>query len=230
MLVLVVTEGVAIAVLALLVAGLLRNHADILRSLHDLGAGVEPGGDPRPVHASRVASLRPDEVAHDLTGIRLDGTAVAVSVVGVPRDSLLAFLSSGCMSCRPFWDALRFGATLPPRLRAVVVVQEEDSRQRLRELAGDDLDVVVSSAAWSAYGVPGSPHIVLVDGPTGRVVGEGTGQDLEQVLDLLAHAGEHRADGPSPPDPRDNADRIDKELAAFGIGPGHPSLQPQPER
>jgi hypothetical protein len=26
------------------------------------------------------------------------------------------------------------------------------------------------------------------------------------------------------PDPRDNAERIDRELAVAGIGPGHPSL------
>lgn len=222
MLELVAAEGVAIAVLALLVAGLLRSHAEILRSLHDLGAGVDPQNDERPVHASRVTALRPDEAAHDLTGTRLDGTAVAVSVVGAPRDSLLVFLSSGCLSCRPFWDALRSDSVLPPDLRAVVVVQDEDSRHRLRELAGDELDVVVSSAAWSEYAVPGSPHVVLVNGPTGRVVGEGTGHDLGQVLDLLAQAGEA--------DSRDNAQRIDRELAAVGIGAGHPSLHPSDDR
>jgi hypothetical protein len=36
---LVIAEAVAIALLGLLVAGLLRSHADILRALHDLGAG-----------------------------------------------------------------------------------------------------------------------------------------------------------------------------------------------
>jgi hypothetical protein len=99
----------------------------------------------------------------------------------------------------------------------VVVVQDEDSRSRLRELAGPDLDVVASSRAWSDYGVPGSPHIVHVHGPTGRVVGEGTGHSWEQVMDLLAQGNEVVPD-------RDNAVRIDHELAAVGIGPGHPSL------
>jgi hypothetical protein len=44
-LVLVVVEAVAIALLALLVAGLLRSHAEILRSLHELG--VDPTGTRR---------------------------------------------------------------------------------------------------------------------------------------------------------------------------------------
>src|ERR1700761_1533483 len=39
---LVIAEAVAIALLALLVAGLLRSHAEILRSLHELGAGRQP--------------------------------------------------------------------------------------------------------------------------------------------------------------------------------------------
>ncbi|NAZ88376.1 hypothetical protein GTR00_20125, partial [Kineococcus sp. T90] len=37
----VVALAVAVALLGLLVAGLLRSHAEILRSLHALGAGRE---------------------------------------------------------------------------------------------------------------------------------------------------------------------------------------------
>ena len=39
MVVLVVIEGVVLALLVLLVAGLLRSHAEILRTLHDAGIG-----------------------------------------------------------------------------------------------------------------------------------------------------------------------------------------------
>src|SRR5215212_5814831 len=42
MLVLVVIESVVLALLALLVAGLLRSHAEILRTFHDLGVGSDP--------------------------------------------------------------------------------------------------------------------------------------------------------------------------------------------
>ena len=43
MIALVVVSTFVVLVLGILVAGLLRSHADILRSLHQLGAGV---GDP----------------------------------------------------------------------------------------------------------------------------------------------------------------------------------------
>ncbi|MGH9063549.1 MAG: hypothetical protein ACRD0L_06195, partial [Acidimicrobiales bacterium] len=40
MVVLVVVEALAIGLLGVLVAGLLRSHAEILRALHRLGAGL----------------------------------------------------------------------------------------------------------------------------------------------------------------------------------------------
>ncbi|HEX3907753.1 MAG TPA: hypothetical protein VHW92_07460 [Mycobacteriales bacterium] len=226
MLALVIAEGVAVALLGLLVAGLLRSHAEILRALHDLGADLDPDGRAPVIPATRVASLRAEDIAHDIAGQRLDGSAAAVGVVGAPHDSVLAFLSSGCATCHPFWDSLRAGVSPVGDSRVVVVVQDEDNRSRLQQLAGADLDVVASSRAWADYGVPGSPHIVQVHGPTGRVVGEGTGQTWEQVMDLLSHGDDARRGSRQEPgtDDRDNATRIDAELAAAGIGPGHPSL------
>jgi hypothetical protein len=221
---LVIAEGFAIALLGLLVAGLLRSHAEILRALHDLGADLDPAGGDQVISGTRVASLRSEDTAHDISGHRLDGSAAAVGVVGAPHDSVLAFLSTGCTTCQPFWAALRDGASATGDTRVVVVVQDEDSVSKLRELAGPDLDVIASSRAWLDYGVPGSPHIVHVHGPTGRVVGEGTGHSWEQVMDLLAQGNEGTPD-------RDNAARIDHELAAVGIGPDHPSLHAHdPER
>lgn len=107
MLVLVVVEAVAIALLALLVAGLLRSHAEIIRSLHELG--VDPADPGRPVPHSpshghgdelRVAPGVPrprttDSVAAaDLAGTSPTGDAIAVGVAGAKHDTLLAFLSS----------------------------------------------------------------------------------------------------------------------------------------
>jgi hypothetical protein len=214
---LVIAEGVAVVLLGLLVAGLLRSHAEILRALHDLGADLDPAAGGQVIAGTRVTSLRSEDTAHDISGQRLDGSAAAVGVVGADHDSVLAFLSTGCTTCLPFWAALREGARAAGDTRVVVVVQDEDSRSKLRELAGPDLDVIASSRAWSDYGVPGSPHIVHVHGPTGRVVGEGTGHSWDQVMDLLAQSNEGTPD-------RDNATRIDHELAAVGIGPDHPSL------
>ncbi|MEX1008507.1 MAG: hypothetical protein WD271_11755 [Acidimicrobiia bacterium] len=51
MAVLVTLLGVVIALLGLLVAGLLRSHAEVLRALHDLGVDLDrqrTTGAPRP--------------------------------------------------------------------------------------------------------------------------------------------------------------------------------------
>ena len=237
MLALVIAEGVAILLLGLLVAGLLRSHAEILRSLHDLGAGTEPRTDGRGASPLPTPQLRdPGTTATDVAGVDLHGGAAAVAVAGTAHDTVLAFLSTGCSTCQPFWDALSRGDTgLPSTTRLLVVVQETESESRLRELAGPSLDVVASDAAWSAYDVPGSPHFVYVEGPTGRVVGEGTGPDWPAVRALMGQATadrQARRDGrPAVSDRewRDNPARIDSELLAAGIGPGHASLVGPPE-
>ena len=100
-------------------------------------------------------------------------------------------------------------------MRVVVVVKDasEESVTALRELAVPNITVVMSSAAWGDYRVPGSPYFVLVDGAAGRVRGEGTAATWEQVRRLLLQAIG---------DDRELA--IDRELLAHGIGPGDPSL------
>jgi len=40
--------------------------------------------------------------AADLAGVGLRDDAVTIPVVGVPHRTLLAFLSSGCLTCRGF--------------------------------------------------------------------------------------------------------------------------------
>ena len=66
MTVVVVVEAAVIAVLALLVMGLLRSHAEILKRLHELGAGLDasaptaaPAGGPRPGRAFQVMPQMP---------------------------------------------------------------------------------------------------------------------------------------------------------------------------
>jgi hypothetical protein len=238
MLALVIAEGVAVLLLGLLVAGLLRSHAEILRALHELGASVDPGdraaGTTAPLPTPQLRD--PGTAASDIAGRDLRGTAAAVAVTGTSHDTLLAFLSTGCSTCQPFWSALSAGAGLADGTRVLVVVQEEESESRLRELAGSTLDVIASNSAWHDYDVPGSPHFVYVEGRTGRVVGEGTGPDWPAVRQLIGQASADRAaraTGPvgDPTDPswRDNPGRIDGELLAAGIGPGHPSLIGPPE-
>jgi len=232
MLAVVIAEGVAILLLGLLVAGLLRSHAEILRALHDLGAGVDPdAGTTRTPRAASSSARVTGSPAHDIAGVSPAGEAVALAVHGTAHDTLLAFLSTGCDTCQPFWNALRDDLGLPG-VRALVVVVDEESESELVRLTPPGVEVIASTAAWSAYEVPGSPHFVYVDGPSGSVVGEGTGPDWPSVRALLTQANADRAtrSGPVPVEWRDNPTRIDSELLAAGISPGHPSLAAPPDR
>jgi hypothetical protein len=191
-----------------------------------MGEGLEetaPADAPAP--RGTAASGGP---AHDVTGRTLDGEAIEIGLVGAPTNTLLAFLSGTCYTCEPFWQALAEGVQVPGGARVVAVVQDGDSLSRLQRLAGPDLLVVASDQAWRDYQVPGSPHFVYVDGPSGRVAGEGTAATWEQISDLVAHANssDRTTSIDLLPPGRDNPERVDRELMAAGIGPGHPSLYP----
>lgn len=226
---LVALETAVVVLLVVLVAGLLRSHADILRALHSLGARVgdptaaAPAGAPLPAGAPGVADSRlsgpAGRRAAGLLGTTPDGETVGISVGG--GDILVAFLSSGCGTCAGFWQALadgRAGALLPARVVAVTRDPAEESRSALASLLppGGEVAVVMSSRAWDDYLVPGSPYFVYVDGE-GRVSGEGTARHWDQLLSLCMQA---RADA------GDREARADRELLAAGIHPGHPSLYP----
>jgi hypothetical protein len=249
---LVAAETAVLVVLAVLVTGLLRSHAEILRRLHELGAGLEPDDPDLERPAELPARFAVDgrvpapaarggfTPARDLSGAGIADDALAVRVTGVPHRTLLAFLSSSCLTCHAFWEALRDGDLgLPDDVRLVVVAKDaaEESPSRLAELAPRDVPVVCSSGAWRDYDVPGSPYFVLVDGVEGRVRGEGTGAAWPQVRALLAQAtGDEAFVSGAAPSRRGRAAvavaeasreaRIDRELREAGIGPQHPSLYP----
>jgi hypothetical protein len=220
-----VLESVVLVLLTVLVAGLLRSHAEILRRLHALGAGLDPDA-PTSELASMPVELRSRvsgsfATAADLDGAGLRDDALHVPVVGTRHRTLLAFLSSGCLTCQTFWTAFGEPARLdlPDDIRVVVVTKDasEESVSALRKLAPPNVSVVMSSAAWSDYSVPGSPYFALVDGGAGRVTGEGTGAHWDQVKNLLRQAADDASD-----DSREV--RIDRELLEHGIAPGDPSL------
>ncbi|MGH8860567.1 MAG: hypothetical protein ACRDVG_04915, partial [Jatrophihabitantaceae bacterium] len=169
---------------------------------------------------------------HDLAGQTLGGELVSTRVTGVEHDTVLLFLSSGCASCEVFWDELAQPPALPANTRLVIVTQGEEieSRAALASLVAPGLDVLMSGEAWREYEVPGSPHVVFVEGRTGRVRGEGTGQSWTQVVQLLARASGDPAllDGrPRAAKPARDAEveaEVDRELMAAGILPGDPRL------
>jgi hypothetical protein len=245
MLALVIVDTFCVVLLAVLVAGLLRSHADILRALHSLGAGVgDPNARPsRPLPADRpqpltigpaLAPNRHSTSVYDVAGVTPDGDALSVSATAGPGSALLVFLSSGCTTCSGIWRSLvpDAGPTLPAGLRVVVVTKgpELESPGEVRRLAPPGATVVMSSEAWSDYEVPGSPFFVLLDTASGRRMGEGVANHLSQVVQLVeraradgAGAGERdrtRLDGP------EREAENDRILTQAGVLPGDPSLYP----
>lgn len=258
MLAAVIVEGVAILLLGLLVLGLLRSHALILKALHELGAGLElereagtgattatTGGTPGPVpvelETGVVPATRHDSATgHDIVGTGLDDRARTVEVTAPGSRSLLAFLSSGCSVCQTFWEEFQGEVDVPggATLRVVTKGPEDESPSALKKLAGP-LEVVQSSRAWVDYDIPGSPYFVFVEG--GTVTGEGSATTWPQVRDLMAQGVAETAEarsaagrqGPGTlvggtPE-RDSIPRIDAELRDAGISPGHPSLYESPD-
>jgi hypothetical protein len=239
---LVIVSTFVVLVLGILVTGLLRSHADILRSLHELGAGV---GDPAaatpvaaPVTMVTPASSPALGVAPAIAGVTPTGDARAIAVDNNDDLTLLGFLSSGCTSCGAFWEALQDPGRLqlPDRTRVVIVTKGPD-REVPSEVGARTtgrVPVVMSTDAWVDYQVPGSPFFVLVDGATGDKVGQGVASHVSQLAELVRRAehdrgraggtrgrGEASLAGPA----REAA--ADEVLAAAGILPGDPSLYPR---
>jgi hypothetical protein len=247
MAVLVTLLAVVLALLGLLVAGLLRSHAEILRALHQLGVNLDPARDEdgvttavgAPVVRSADVPKRPSRSAVDVVGTTPEHDGVSIAVVGAKHLTLLAFLSSGCGSCLAFWDVFRDGGPLeiPGEARLVCVSKDaaEESVASIRRLMPREIPTVMSSAAWAAYDVPVAPFFVLVDGASGEVIGEGAANEWGQVQSLLHTAlddaglldrkgrlkagrvGKPRADV-------EREARADRDLLAAGIRPGDASL------
>jgi hypothetical protein len=244
MVALVMGLTVAVGLLGLLVVGLLRSHAEILRALHRLGVELDPSGSERnagpvPVNSPGVRPTpgRPrDSDLVDLTGVTPGGDALSLAVVGVDHDTLIAFLTSGCSTCRGFWDAFRRHAPeVPGGARIVVVTRgpEAESPGAIGALAGAT-PVVMSSDAWEHYDIPYAPYFVYVSGPAGKVVGEGVAAGWEEVKQLVSNAvadgttrprGSRRWRERSAADQRRD-DAVDRQLQAAGIEPGDPRLYP----
>lgn len=210
-------ETVLLVLLVVLVAALLRSHAEILRRLGpDDGRSAPAGVAGAPSEAPRRDENAP---APELSGATPTGDAVKLAFDGTP--TLLAFLSSGCTSCGGFWEALG-ERRLPAGLETVIVTHgpEREQPSKLRTLAPADVPVVMSSPAWEDYAVPGTPYFVLVR--EGAIRGEGVATTWHALASLLGDALEEERAAGGDADGRG----IDERLAAAGIGPGHPSLYP----
>ncbi len=246
MVALVVVVTFIVLLLGVLVAGLLRSHADILRSLHELGVGVgDPAGTSDSLSARSAVTGIPTwseastalRHAPTVAGVTANGDARAVAVDNTDGFTLLAFLSSGCATCADFWDTLQApnALDLPQGTRVAIVTKGTDRElpSEVARLTTGRVPVVMSTEAWLEYEVPGSPFFVLVDGASGSIVGQGVAPHVEQLLDLIRRAEKDRMrDRPRrrPSSRRNGPEReadADEVLQMAGIRPGDPSLYPQ---
>ncbi len=98
------------------------------------------------------------------------------------------------------------------------------------------MTVLMSSEAWTDYGIPVSPYFLLVDGPSGQIIGEGAASTWDSVSNLLDQAladsgmtrtgrstAKARARG------RVREADTDEALASAGIEPDDPRLYHEAE-
>lgn len=243
MAVLVVLETIALGLMAVLVAGLLRSHAEILRLLHHLGADYmgEAGSAPS------LAPMRHIGTASDLAGVTPFGDAVVVGLANADSSALLLFLSTGCEKCTRFLESIAAGAhrSLGSRVLVVTRSPDQESVGVLRGWQERGVEIVMSSAAWDDFRTPGAPYVVFCN--HGHIAGEGTAGSWGQIESLVAQAQSDidAATETERPSPRDAAlarareiarqaatdaereHRNDEELRSAGIEPGDPRLYPR---
>ena len=226
MTILAIVDTVLLVVALVYIVALLRSHADILRRL----AAVEEAGPRAPsgTAATGLPRVGDDELEapEPISGTTLAGDSVALSFGPGSPPTLLAFLTSGCTSCAPFWAGLRDAPDLAERVVVVTHDSDQESPTRVARLASAEAEIVMSSTAWQEYAVPASPHFVLTDG-RGGIRGRGAALDWSQLETMVGDARAD-ADAASPParTTQERAARSAQALAQAGIGPGHPSLFP----
>lgn len=227
MTILTIIDTALLALALLFIVALLRSHADILRRLSVLEAGGAGA-------SARAPGQSPDDIdlmpAIDIAGSTLNGDSVKLSLGPGSPQTLLAFLSSGCVSCGPLWEGMHDPSRVASLAERVVIVAHDASREspaRLRTLAPEGVDLILAGAAWKAYAVPASPHFVLTDG-AGGVAGRGSALSWQQLSAMMSTAREDAGEAAvfAAHTTGERAARADRALARAGIGPGHPSLYP----
>jgi hypothetical protein len=192
----VVIEGLVIILLAILVGGLLKSHAEILRQLHALGVSEDGAVTVGTAQTKPKTTGFEKAPSNELTGVDLQGATRSVSLEHGRGDTLLAFLSSGCLSCETFWKEFGGDFDLPtPNTRTVIVTKgpNSESPSRIRELAPERIPLLMSDEVWDTFRVPMTPYFMLVDGK-GLVIGEGAASSWRHLLGLLRQS---TADGAS---------------------------------
>ena len=223
---LILIEALVIVLLVVLVAGLLRSHAEILRQLHALGGG-EHQDTPVPIPRPRRNGLGASPLTN-LAGPTPDGGRAAVALSGSRGYTLLAFLSTTCTSCQPFWQGLTRDLNFSGA-RPIIVTKEapEESTSEVARFSAGRVTTLMSSGAWEAFKVPATPYFALVDNTNATVVGEGSALNWGRVGEMVSRAiSDHTR-----PLHRSTTARmadVDEELRNAGLEAGDPRLYQPP--
>jgi hypothetical protein len=99
----------------------------------------------------------------DIVGQDLSGSEIRLRLgPGFEGRRALVFLTSSCESCINIWQSAS-----PARDVAVVTPDRAtESARQLTRVAPPGLTLVMSSAAWFDYAVPGAPWLVIVESGT----------------------------------------------------------------
>lgn len=235
-----------LAVQTLFVVGVLGSHADLvqrLTTLENLSSDRTPEATlsmpdgvvamPPTTEQREVNTLRGTDV--DLRPTEVDLSSIAT------RYTLLAFVSTSCLSCLEIWrDVIEAGPDAAmieadedaATLFIVLKGREVENLGKARLLAKETLpSVLFSSQAWEEMDVPGSPYFALIDNRSQLVVGAGSASTWTQLRTLasdamleLSLAAQIDAGIASATGYRSLIAREDGELRQAGLLPGDPSL------
>jgi hypothetical protein len=128
----------------------------------------------------------PDVPSPDVT-VADDGTV----------DTLLAFLTTSCASCKPFWEMMAapgFSSSLGARLVVVTPSRSMEDERRARALVPDGAYLHMGSETWFEYSIATSASFVLVRSPRGgpepwqqacKVLGSTSATDPGELVELV---------------------------------------------
>ena len=222
----VVIEGVVIVLVLVLIAGLLKSHAEILHRLDRLGARSDESTMAQRLRTTGLGNAP----ANEIIGTDQTGSTVSVSLNHGRGETLLCFLSTGCASCRVFWEELATDVDLPTgETRPVIVTKgpHAESPGKVTELAPERVRLVMSDEVWDQFKVPLTPYFILV-GPDGQIIGEGSATSMSHLLGLFRQSASDA--NPVRLNTRQREAFTDDQLAGSGIEPGDPSLYEDPLR
>ena len=183
--------------------------------------------------ATELAPVQPtaavqEAAVHEVRGETLEFEPASIAL-STEKPTLLAFLSSGCLTCSEFFSSFSDRPAMNEALRDIELVivpksRNEENVKKLREMAPADFPTVMSSETWARLQVPGSPYFVLIDSDH-QFLGAGSANTWSQVHSLVADSlDERRIIEGKASRAGSRFSREDADLAAAGITPDHPSL------